>query len=145
MKNQFFATAFVLASALVGASSFANTATVMQNSEAGAPATPYTVSSLTREQVRAQYLQALNDGTLPQYSEAGAAPMSSTVVAKSAAKAPTLAAAAVPGQLTRAQVRAEYFQALKEGTLVHHTEAGAPPMSSVQAAVTVSGHTQAGQ
>ncbi len=53
---------------------------------------PPTQSTLTREQVRAEYLQAVKDGSIVRISEAGAPPM--------ATQAPA-------SQVTRAQVHAE--------------------------------------
>lgn len=83
--NSKFASTLVIALATVGAAnSFA------------ANTTP-----LSREQVRAEYFQAVKDGTLP-------------VINGEIAYAPS---SKVKSTTTRAQVQAEYFQAVKDGTL----------------------------
>ena len=84
MKTKFAATALILASGLIAGNSFA--------ADAGA---------LTREQVRADYLQARAEGSLPPIGEG------QVVNAKSA-----------PSTMTREAVMAEYLSAKKAGTLL---------------------------
>lgn len=65
--------------------------------------TPSYVSTTTREQVRAEYLEAVKDGSLPIYNEA--------------ISGEPLIAKASPSTFTREQVHAEYLQAVKDDRL----------------------------
>lgn len=114
MKTPFSATALILTSALIGSTGYAATSTPVMRISEDTPPTPYSDSGLTRAQVRAEYLQARKDGTLPRYSEAN----EPTPITSSG--------------LTRDQVRAEYFQALKDGTLIQYSEAGPASVNSLR-------------
>ena len=69
MKNQIATVALAALAAIGSASAFADS--FDYNTEA--QRLPVTTSSLTRAQVRADYLQALKDGTLVRESEVGVA------------------------------------------------------------------------
>jgi hypothetical protein len=122
MKTKFAATALILASGLIAGTSFA--------ADNGA---------LTREQVRAAYLQARAEGTLPQVGDGAVvyvkpapstltreAVMAEYFAAQKAGTLPQVGDGAVsyvkpaPSTLTREAVKAEYFAALKAGTLPHY-------------------------
>ena len=122
MKTKFAATALILASGLIAGTSFA--------ADNGA---------LTREQVRAAYLQARAEGTLPQadngqviYVKPAHNSLTREAVTAeylAARKAGTLPQAdngqvsyvkPAPSTLTREAVRAEYLAAWKAGTLPHY-------------------------
>lgn len=66
--------------------------------------TPSYVSTTTREQVRAEYFEAVKDGSLPIYNEA--------------ISGEPLIAKVSPGTFTREQVRVEYLQAVKDDSPV---------------------------
>ena len=73
----------------------------------------------TRAEVRAEYLQAVREGTLPNTSE----------MDEGTYRAMTARGSAIKGDRdiaqsgkTRAEVRAEYLQAVREGTLPNTTE-----------------------
>lgn len=91
--------------------------------------TPSYASTTTREQVRAEYLEAVKDGSLPVYNEA--------------ISGEPLMAKASPGTFTREQVRADYLQAVKDDSPVIEHEgisggyliANAPPSTLSREAV----------
>ncbi len=125
MKSVFTKSALVLAMGLVAGASFA------------ADSTP-----VSREQVRAAYLQARADGSLPATGEAQLSTLKPATISLSrdavradyrAARlsgtvAPTgeaqeIVAKAAPSAVTRDAVKAEYFAARKAGTLSRTGEA----------------------
>ena len=73
----------------------------------------------TRAEVRAEYLQAVREGTLPNTTE-----MDETSYRTVTARGHAMADGKVIAQTgkTRGEVRAEYLQAVKEGTLPNTTE-----------------------
>ena len=73
----------------------------------------------TRAEVRAEYLQAVREGTLPNTTE-----MDETSYRAMTASGSTLKGEKHIAQTgkTRAEVRAEYLQAVREGTLPNTTE-----------------------
>ena len=73
----------------------------------------------TRAEVRAEYLQAVREGTLPNTTEMDETSYRALTARGSPIKEGT--AIAQTGK-TRAEVRAEYLQAVREGTLPNTTE-----------------------
>nr|WP_145545004.1 DUF4148 domain-containing protein [Variovorax boronicumulans] len=98
--NKFIASALVAAAAFAAAASFAGDNI---SGEVGyVPQVSSTKSSLTREAVRADYLQAERNGTLPEYGEG----------------ADTGAVATAKSTLSRDAVRAEAVYAVRHGQQV---------------------------
>ncbi|MHB1200088.1 MAG: DUF4148 domain-containing protein [Polaromonas sp.] len=97
MKSNFFATGLLLTVALSAATSFA-----AEGVRHSGWASPGTSSTLTREAVRAEYIAARTNDTLPPNGERDYGVTAPNTVST----------------LTREAVRAEYFAAKKNGTLL---------------------------
>lgn len=94
MKSNLFVASLFVAAALGASHSFAGEAD-------GAPVQSRESSTLSRDAVRADYLEAMKNGTLPRNGEGYTGP----------------ALPEANKTLTREAVRAEYFAAQKNGTL----------------------------
>ena len=100
MNTKFLATALIAAAGFAAAPSFAGNDF---SGEVGyVPPVAASKSTLTREQVRAEYLQAERNGTLPEYGEG----------------ADTGAATTAKSTLSRDAVRAEAVYAVQHGQQV---------------------------
>ena len=100
MNTKFFASALIAAATFVAAPSFA--ADNISGEVGYVPQVSATTSGVTREAVRAEYLQALRSDALPQAGEA----------------ADIGAPAHTDSQLSRAAVRAEATYAVRHGLTI---------------------------
>ena len=106
MNAKLATTTLIVLSSLVAGTSFAGDASAMpQVGDYDVVRVSPTVSTLTRETVKAEYQAVKLAGVLPQTGDADVA-----------------AAQATPSSLTRQAVRAEYFVARKAGNLPRNGE-----------------------
>ncbi|MFT3718557.1 DUF4148 domain-containing protein [Pseudorhodoferax sp.] len=107
MNTKFFASALIAAAGFAAAPSFAADNIAAFGGEVGVPVeVSPSVSGLSREAVRNEYLQARRDGTLQQIAEGGDSNSNSNS-----------AVATAKSTLTREAVRAEAVYAVHHGGL----------------------------